>query len=101
MKRIETVTERELMGAYLKASYPGTPVLVIWNPLMGDDPEIKALRHELDHMGYGPGNAMWALDGNILITMPDYAAHQLINSHDHGSFRMELWEDGQCIHENM
>lgn len=96
---IEFSTCHGLLSEYLKHKHPDATVLVVWIDDIDSIAEWETLKKELADIGMlPPDNFM--LPGILMIELPDAVALNLVNRHEKGSFRMEVYENGQCIHEN-
>ena len=99
--KMENVSVHGLLEAYMKANYPGKCALVIFQEDKCDSPEeYQTLMAELDEMGYLPPQMYRSYFGFLIIEMQDFVAQGIINKHNKGFVRMELFENGVCVHEN-
>lgn len=96
---IDFMTSRQLLSAYLKANHPDASVLVIWTDTIDSFDEWETVKKELDELGHLPP-ANFMLPGILIIEMPKLIALKLVNRHDKGGIVMEVYENGECVHEN-
>ena len=96
---VEFMTSRQLLSAYLKTNHPAATVLVIWTETIDSDAEWDTVRQELGELGHLPP-ANFMLPGILIIEMPKAIAVNLVNRHNKGGIIMEVYENGECIHEN-
>lgn len=96
---IEFMTNRQLLSAYLKANHPDASVLAIWTDTIDSFDEWETVKKELDKLGHLPP-ANFMLPGILIIEMPKLIALKLVNRHDKGGIVMEVYENGECVHEN-
>ena len=96
---VEFMTSRQLLSAYLKTNHPAATVLVIWTETIDSDAEWDTVRQELGELGHLPP-ANFMLPGILIIEMPKAIAGNLVNRHNKGGIIMEVYENGECIHEN-
>lgn len=99
MTKIEGVFTSELLKDYLKRHYPNDVVMVVWRDPDSMD-EWNTLLKELEEAGIYP--PVRATTHDFLIFAGDNAGmyHYIIDKHDHGSFRIEMYDCGICVHEN-
>ena len=96
---VEFMTSRQLLSAYLKTNRPAATVLVIWTKTIDSDAEWDTVKQELAELGLlPPTNFM--LPGILIIEMPEAIAVNLVNRHNKGGIIMEVYKNGECIHEN-
>ena len=96
---VEFMTSRQLLSVYLKTNHPTATVLVIWTDAIDSDAEWDTVRQELGELGHLPP-ANFMLPGILIIEMPKAIAVNLVNQHNKGGIIMEVYENGECIHEN-
>lgn len=96
---VEFMTSRQLLSVYLKTNHPTATVLVIWTDAIDSDAEWDTVRQELGELGHLPP-ANFMLPGILIIEMPKAIAVNLVNRHNKGGIIMEVYENGECIHEN-
>ena len=96
---VEFMTSRQLLSVYLKTNHPAATVLVIWTETIDSDAEWDTVRQELGELGHLPP-ANFMLPGILIIEMPKAIAVNLVNRHNKGGIIMEVYENGECIHEN-
>ena len=97
--KMEQINAHGLLAAYLKQNYTGKDVLVIFQDDIGSREEYQTLLQELDDVGFLPPKGYLVL-GYLIIEMPAMLAKKLIDDHNKGFIRMELFSDGVCVHEN-
>lgn len=99
MTKIEGVYTSELLKDYLRRHYPDEIVMVVWNVSDSVD-EWNSLLKELGEAGIYPPSQATLHD--FLVFAGDNAGmyRQIINNHDHGTFRIEMYDCGICVHEN-
>ncbi len=97
--KMDHITNRELLSAYLKQNYTDKSVLVIYTSDMDSPEEFETLVNELDEIGYMPPKN-YRLPDYLIIEMPDLVARTLVNKHNKGFIRMEIWINGVCTDEN-
>lgn len=106
--KMESLKACDLLKEYLRQEYANKTILVIfagcnveWSEWA--EPEVvaeqKQLFQELQEHGVLVSPSMWP-DDFIVIELPKMAAIHICNLHDHGAFCIEVWENGECIHEN-
>lgn len=103
MMKIESISQRELVEAYLKAHYSrNADVLVIWMDSIDSAQEWESLLKYLDGLGVKPPVAFRSiLDGVIIIEgLPDGVIKNVINVFDKAGIRLEQYDNGECVHEN-
>lgn len=106
--KIESLKTRDLLKEHLSQEYANKTVLVIfagcnveWSEWAESEvvAEQEQLFQELKEHGILISPSM-GTDDFIVIELPRMVALHVCNLHDHGTFRIEVWENGECIHEN-
>ena len=97
--KMEVIGWHELLTVYIKQQYAGKDVLVIFQDDADSPEEYDTLMQELDMMGFAPPHQFRG-GGYLIIEMHEMMAKKLINDHNKGFVRMELFSDGVCVHEN-
>lgn len=96
--KMEQISIHNLLTSYVMQHYANTDVLVIYQNDIESQEEYKTLLGDLDNMGFLPPKNYLRL-GFLFIEMPYILAKNLINDHNKGAVRMELFSNGICIHE--
>ena len=97
--KMECITEHELLTAYMGQHYADKDALVIFQEDADSWDELQTVLKELDDVGFLPPKA-YGPCGILIIEMPYGFAQKLINDHNKGFVRMELFSNGVCVHEN-
>ncbi len=99
--KMEYVTQRAMLSAYLEAEYKDRETLVIYLDSNAALQELDILKKELDELGLLPPR-QWVLHtGYIIIEMPWAVACTILAAHNKGTFRLETYRGGEILSENM
>lgn len=99
--KMEYVTNRALLAAYLAVEYKDKETLVIYLDSDRSQQEFDTLMKELDEMGYLPPRGWVLVSGYIVIEMPWGLACKVIAAHNKGTVRMETYQGGKLLSETM
>lgn len=97
--KMEVIGWHELLTSYIKQQYADKDVLVIFQDDAVSEGEYDTLMQELETAGFAPPHQFRG-SGYLIIEMREMMAKQLINQHHKGFIRMELFRNGECVHEN-
>lgn len=97
--RMEQISQHGLLEAYMKQNYADKEALVIFMDNIDSQQEFDSILDDLKVIGYLPPKNYLIL-GYLIIEMPAMLAKHVINNHNKGFIRMELYENGICTHEN-
>lgn len=103
--KMENVSFRSLLKDHLKRDYPpDEAVLVIdWDYDAETDEglqERRAMLDDLASVGCAIPRCMNMPDAVLIFGLGMDLARNLVNRYDKASFRMEVYVNGECIHEN-
>lgn len=103
MVRMENITDRELLTAYIQMRYPkqdsSRNVCVIMLDEVEFDGEMDLLKEAMEERGVLP-QGLFMHPGNLIIEMPAVLARHLCNQFQKASFTILLYQNGEIIHEN-
>ena len=103
MVRMENITNRELLTAYIRMRYPqqdnSRTVCVIMLDEVEFEGEMDLLKEAMEEYQVLP-QGYFMLPGNLIIEMPAGLARSLCNKFQKASFTILLYQDGEIIHEN-
>lgn len=103
MVRMENITDRELLTAYIQMRYPkqvsSRYVCVIMLDEVEFDGELELLKEAMEEAGVLP-QGYFMHPGNLIIEMPAGLALQLCNKFQKQGFTILVYKDGEIIHEN-
>ncbi len=100
---MESITNKELITAYIKARYPwqfntrNVVVIDLYN--MDTESELDHLTQALEEAAV-PASGDFLHPGILIIEMPAELAIQLCNKFDKAGFDILVYENGKIIHEN-
>lgn len=103
MVRMENISNRELLTAYIQSRYPkqnnSRYVCVIALDEIEFDGEMDAVKEALAEAGVLP-QGYFLHPGNLIIEMPAGLAMQICNKFQKNGFTILVYKDGEIIHEN-
>lgn len=103
MVRMENITDRELLTAYIQMRYPKQDftrsVCVIMLDEIEFEGEFENLKAAMEEAGVLP-QGYFLHPGNLIIEMPSGLATQLCNKFQKEGFTILVYKDGEIIHEN-
>ena len=103
MVRMENITDRELLTAYIRMRYPKQDgsryVVAIALDEIEFDGEWEKLVAALQESGV-PAGGYFMHPGNLIVEMPAGLATQLCNRFQKEGFTILVYSNGEIIHEN-
>lgn len=103
MVRMENITDRELLTAYIRARYPQQDntraVCVIYLDEIEDESTMNMLMETLEECGVRP-SGYFTHPGKLILEMPSGLATQLCNKMHKESFTILVYKDVILINEN-
>ncbi len=103
MVRMENITDRELLTAYIRARYPQQDstraVCVIFLDEIEDESKMNTLMEAMEACGVRP-SGYFVHPGKLILEMPYGLATQLCNKMHKESFTILVYKDGVLINEN-
>lgn len=103
MVKMENITNRELLTAYIQMRYPKQDstryIVAIDISDIEFESELKALTAALEESGV-PAGGYFMHPGNLIIEMPAGLATQLCNRFQKAGFTILVYNNGEIIHEN-
>lgn len=97
--KMEQISQHGLLQAYMKQNYADKEALVVFMDDIDSQEEFDTLLDDLNVIGYLPPKSYLVL-GYLIIEIPAMLAKRIINHHNKGFIRLELYEHGTCVHEN-
>lgn len=103
MVRMENITNRELLTAYIRMRYPkqdnSQAVCVIMLDEVECEDKMNMLKDAMEESRVLP-QGYFMLPGNLIIEMPAGLAISLCNKFKKAGFTILVYRDGNIIHEN-
>ena len=103
MVRMENITHRELLTAYIQARYPrqnhANRVVAIVIDEIEFDSEREGLLNTLEDCGV-PAGGLFMHPGLLIVEMPTGPAMHLCNQFQKAGFTILVYQDGEVVHEN-
>ena len=103
MVRMENITNRELLSAYIAQRYPqqsaNNAVCVISLDEIEFEGEFEMLKQELAKADVLP-SGYFLHPGNLIIEMPAGLANKLCNEFSKAGFTILIYQNGEIVHEN-
>lgn len=103
MVKMENITNRELLTAYIQMRYPkqnsSMDVVAIALDEIEFDGEMENLTKALQESGV-PAGGYFMHPGNLIIEMPAGLAMRLCNQFQKAGFTILVYRNGEIIHEN-
>ncbi len=96
--KIEAINVSELLQAYIKQNYRDSDVLVVFQEVIDSLGSHEELFKDLDDIGLFPPKIFIHKDF-MIIEMRKELATKIINKYSKSVIHMELYSNGDCIHE--